>query len=89
MQALEQLHQERPALVITDVMMPRLSGLELVKRMRAEAQLKQIPVIVISCAQLPPVACAPNVIAFLRKPFALQDLLREVNKVFDDGYSYG
>ncbi len=38
----------RPDLIILDLMMPRVSGLELVRRMREEPELKDIPVVVLS-----------------------------------------
>jgi CheY-like chemotaxis protein len=42
------LFQQRFALVITDVMMPLMDGISMVRRMRASPELAQIPVIVMT-----------------------------------------
>ena len=43
--ALTKAHQERPDLIILDVMMPDMDGLEVLKRLRAEAATGSIPII--------------------------------------------
>lgn len=46
--ALREIRKERPHLVITDVTMPNLSGLELTRRLRAEASTARLPIIMLS-----------------------------------------
>lgn len=60
----------RPQLVVTDHMMPRLSGVELCRRLKQEAHLKDVPIILLS-AVLP--QGAPEASAFLHKPFEIND----------------
>ncbi|ADO72561.1 ATP-binding response regulator [Stigmatella aurantiaca] len=60
----------RPHLVVTDHMMPRLSGLELCRRLRGDDVLKSVPVILLS-AVLP--QGVPEASAFLHKPFEIND----------------
>jgi two-component system, sensor histidine kinase and response regulator len=69
-EALGLARARRPQLVVTDHMMPRLSGLELCRRLRGDAVLKDIPVILLS-AVLP--HGAPEASAFLHKPFEIND----------------
>jgi len=46
--ALEMLAQEKPAVVLTDIEMPRMDGFDLVRAVRADDKLRDLPVIVIS-----------------------------------------
>ena len=46
--ALRVARQRPPDLVVTDVMMPRVDGLELVTRLRADEHLAHVPVLVVS-----------------------------------------
>jgi CheY-like chemotaxis protein len=45
---LEMVHSFRPDAVILDLMLPRMTGVELMKRIRSEPGLQQLPVIVFS-----------------------------------------
>ena len=49
--ALQMIRERKPALVITDFMMPLMTGLELAEAMRADAELSDVPVILVSGAQ--------------------------------------
>jgi YesN/AraC family two-component response regulator len=46
--ALEAMRQEIPSLVLLDLVMPDLSGADVLDRMRADPNLRQVPVIVLS-----------------------------------------
>jgi putative two-component system response regulator len=46
--ALVQMQQERPDIVLLDIMMPKMNGFQVLERMKADAAMRQIPVIVIS-----------------------------------------
>jgi len=48
MEALEKLPTERINLVITDLNMPNLDGFELIKAIRSNEELKEIPIIILS-----------------------------------------
>jgi two-component system sensor histidine kinase/response regulator len=60
----------RPNLVVTDHMMPRLSGLELCRKLKGDEVLGRVPIILLS-AVLP--HGAPEAHAFLHKPFEITD----------------
>lgn len=47
-QGLDQIQQERPALVLTDIEMPRMDGFELLRAIRADGTLAGLPVVVIT-----------------------------------------
>jgi two-component system phosphate regulon response regulator PhoB len=77
-EALEWVRRERPALVLVDLVMPAMSGTELLGRLRADPGLEKVPVVLMT-AGIPPraePALTPDTV--LRKPFDLEDLLATV-----------
>jgi len=48
LQALQMVQAEPPDLIICDVMMPRMNGFEVVRRLRAEEGTKDIPIIMLT-----------------------------------------
>ena len=47
-QALELIEEHRPDLAIIDWMMPQMSGIDLCRKLRARAETKQLPIIILS-----------------------------------------
>jgi CheY-like chemotaxis protein len=81
-QALDRAALEKPGLVVTDFMMPVMDGAALVKAMRADPRLADVPVVVMS--SIPETTVAerfPGYTAFVRKPFnifAVVELVAEL-----------
>jgi diguanylate cyclase (GGDEF)-like protein len=76
--ALRVAHQTVPDLIITDLMMPGMSGLELCRKLAADPATAQIPVIVISArGELDDrmQAFSEGAVDFLAKPFHPDELL--------------
>ena len=67
---------EKPALVITDLMMPIMDGWELVDRIRGSDRLAGVPVVVISA--VPPSQAPPGIRELLRKPVNAGAVLKAV-----------
>ncbi len=65
---------EPPDLIVMDVMMPELDGLETLKHLRTLPDLAGVPVILMSAARHVSSDGASNV-AFIPKPFNLDDVL--------------
>jgi CheY-like chemotaxis protein len=70
-EALQLARARKPNLVVTDHMMPRLSGLDLVRQLREDDGLRDVPVLLLSAA-LPP-GSSSEARAFLPKPFELSE----------------
>src|SRR4030042_6355000 len=51
--AMHMLMQEKPDSMILDIMMPDVSGLEVLRYIRREPRLEKIPVIIVSAKSLP------------------------------------
>ncbi len=47
-EALDLVRQHHPDLVLMDIQLPNVSGLEIIKRIKADAELKSIPVVAVS-----------------------------------------
>ena len=70
-----------PAVVVIDLKMPKMGGLELVKRIRAEEQLKLIPIVVFSSsrAESDLIECYQNgVNAYVVKPLGFHEFMDAV-----------
>ena len=85
--AINLIATEMPDVVILDVMMPDISGLEVVKFMRREPKLEKIPVIVISAKSMPSdikVGMDAGASVYLTKPVGFLELKQAVEKVLAD-----
>ena len=80
-EALDLLGTTRPALVLTDVMMPILDGFALCRAIQANPAYQAIPVIVMSAivGSLSSDGC--RAIGFLKKPFDLQHVIDTITNV--------
>jgi diguanylate cyclase (GGDEF)-like protein len=83
-QALEVARAELPDLVISEILMPRMDGFTLVRRLRAEPLLAGVPVIFQTAnyfeAEVQRLARASGVQSILAKPADPQEILRAVNE---------
>lgn len=77
--ALELLRQDRPDLVLTDLMMPVMGGHELLRHLRSMPELDRIPVIVMSTARA--AVSIDAAAAFVPKPFDIDQLLAAIRAV--------
>ncbi len=80
-EALDYLRQAQPLpnLILLDLMMPTMDGLQFLKELKQEPLLANVPVIVISGAELERSRFAPfGIVSYLQKPFTLKELLATV-----------
>ncbi|HSW08179.1 Hpt domain-containing protein [Aquabacterium sp.] len=78
LEGLERLADELPAVVLTDIEMPRMDGFDLVRNMRVDARLANLPVIMITsriAQKHRDYAAELGVNHYLGKPFAEDELL--------------
>ena len=76
-----------PALILCDVMLPRMDGPDLLQALRAEAavELQVVPVVFMSAAPVRERADRAGAIAFLQKPFDLDALLELIRRTLAGG----
>ncbi len=82
--ALEQLETTHPELVLTDVMMPYMSGYDLVDAIRRKPAGKDLPVIIMSAID-PALHPRGRWNMVLAKPFTLDTLLQAVEGMIGRG----
>ena len=78
LEALERIAQERPSVVLSDIEMPRMDGFELVRALRADAALQNLPVVMISSRTAQKHrdhAAGLGVDHYLGKPYGEEELL--------------
>jgi two-component system chemotaxis response regulator CheY len=84
--ALTKLRQEKYGLVVTDWNMPNMTGLDLLKAIRAEGDLKDLPVLMVTAeAKKENVveAIQAGVNNYIVKPFTADTLREKLDKMFD------
>jgi CheY-like chemotaxis protein len=81
LEALEKARQQRPDLVVTDWMMPRLDGVELCQRLLQEPGLEGLPIILHSSRRAPRI---PGVRRVLSKSCPLEEFEDAVAQVIDE-----
>lgn len=82
--AVRMIAQELPDVLMLDVMMPELSGLDILHSMQNDPVLSEIPVIVVSAKGLPSDICSgleAGASIYLTKPVSFQDLSSAVEDV--------
>ncbi len=82
------LSQAKPDVVVLDLMMPDVSGMEVLKFVRREPELDHVPVVVVSAKSMPAdirEALEAGATFYLTKPVAYGDLMNAVEKAIDGG----
>ena len=90
-EALEHIAREHPALVITDILMPKLDGYALVQKLRTNPKTNHIPIVFLSATYVTPedkaFAMSLGAVRFLEKPVDTEEFLLTVAEVLTLGPS--
>lgn len=85
-EAMEHAEEERPDLIIMDIMLPGVSGLDLVQKMKADPALKDVPIIVVTTMATAGDAekiRAAGADAYLPKPIQVDEFIEAVRKTLE------
>lgn len=81
LKALEIISETKPSVVLLDLMMADISGLDILRFIRRDQNLAKIPVIVVTAKCFPEdikICMQAGATSYLEKPVAFKDLRREV-----------
>ena len=88
-EALEEIARERPALIITDILMPKMDGFSLVHQLRLNLETRDIPVVFLSATYVAPedksFALNLGVIRFIEKPVDFDQFLLTIASLLEQG----
>jgi len=89
-QALEKARTEKPDLIVLDIMMPKLDGYETCKRLKSDAETKDVPVILLSAKGRnvdQKVGFEVGADDYITKPFSPRKLVERINAILGHGTS--
>lgn len=88
-EALKVIEKELPALVITDILMPKMDGYALAQKLRVTPRTKHIPIIFLSATYVTPedkaFALSMGAVKFMEKPVDTEEFLISVGEVLTQG----
>lgn len=86
-EAYELLQKEQPALVVTDILMPKMDGFSLVHRLRLDPKTRGIPVMFLSATYVAPedkaFALTIGATRFMEKPVVLEEFLPMIEELLN------
>ncbi len=85
-EALRRLEQDRPDLVVLDIMMPKVDGYEVLRRIRADEEFRQLPVILLSAKGRPidrDTGLEIGADDYIVKPFSPRRLLEKIQDLLE------
>ena len=84
--AMEVIRSVKASLIILDVYLPGISGIELHDLLQADQDTRQVPVLFVTAAHRDPKFVNRNFAHYISKPFDLDDLLKRVNEICTTNY---
>ena len=85
-EALRRVEQDRPDLVVLDIMMPKMDGYEVLRRLRADEEFRSLPVILLSAKGRPidrETGLEVGADDYIVKPFSPRRLLEKIQDLLD------
>ena len=81
-EALEVIEEQKPALIVTDILMPKMDGYAFVQKLRLKPETRDIPVVFLSATYVTPedkdFALSLGAARFMEKPIDTEDFLLTV-----------
>ena len=82
-EAIEHVQEEKPDLIVMDIQLPVVDGLEAIKRIKADPELGEIPIIALTALAMPgdqDRCLAAGAVEYLSKPVRLSYLVQAIQR---------
>lgn len=86
-EALERAHIFRPTLVLLDIMLPGMDGIEVCRRWHADPEMTNVPVVILTAKSDPKTreaALQAGAVEYWTKPVVPQELLSNIRRVLGE-----
>lgn len=86
-EALELIHDQKPALVLLDIMMPDVDGYSICQQIKAQPELREIIVVFLSAKTKETdiqKGLSLGAARYITKPFSTRNLMNQVNELLSD-----
>lgn len=86
-EAIEQIKSEKPNIIIADIMMPHVSGLELIQFVREDLKDNETPIIIISALEYDDIVLEAFRLGandFITKPFKPNELILRIKRIVQE-----
>ncbi len=87
-EALQMIQNRRPALIVTDILMPHMDGFSLIYHLRKEADTRDIPVVFLSATYVSPedkdFATTLGAARFIEKPINMEQFLTTIAGLLEE-----
>ncbi|MBD2197521.1 MULTISPECIES: PAS domain S-box protein [Calothrix] len=83
-QAIEQIYSQHPDIILMDIQMPEMDGIEAIQRIREDVQFNHIPIIALTALAMPgdrETCLAAGANEYLTKPVRLQHLIATIQQL--------
>jgi signal transduction histidine kinase/ActR/RegA family two-component response regulator len=87
LEAIEQALTQKPNIILMDIQMPNMNGIEAIKRIRAAPELASVPIIALTALAMSgdrELCIAAGANEYLAKPVSLRKLVEIMNSLFED-----
>jgi len=88
MRALEMAREHRPDIILMDIQLPEVSGLDVTRQLKADSDLRHIPIIAVTALALrgdEERVLEAGCDAYITKPISVANFLDEVKKFLGEG----
>lgn len=83
-QAIEQIYSQHPDIILMDIQMPEMDGIEAIQRIREDCQFNHVPIIALTALAMPSdreTCLAAGANEYLTKPVRLQHLIATIQQL--------